>query len=88
MRDIYKRSYFITKNMQEDTRKKTLVNGMLPLVVWTIAQLDMEILSLDYFFVNASGQKDFFKEYDIKRPPHGVEIKVRKKGSRKERKVI
>lgn len=87
LRDIYKRSYFITKNMQEDTKRKTLINGMLPIIVWTIAQLDYEIISIDYFHVSDSAEKNYLKAYQKKRPPHGVDIRVRGKGSDKIRNI-
>jgi hypothetical protein len=81
LRDIYKRSYFITKNMQEDTKQKTLINGMLPVIVWTVAQMDFEIISIKYFHVNEAAEKIYLDAYIQKRPPHGVDITVRKKGS-------
>ena len=53
LRDIYTRSYFITINMLLDTKQSTLINGMLPVLFWTLGNLDFEIHKLSFFKMNS-----------------------------------
>ena len=52
--DIYKRSYFITKRMKNDTREGGELNGLLPLFYWFIARTDHEIINVSRVFVDSS----------------------------------
>jgi len=52
--DIYKRSYFITKRMINDTRTGGELNGLLPLFYWFIARTDHEIIDVSSVFVDSS----------------------------------
>jgi hypothetical protein len=55
LRDIYNKSYFITKNMKDDTRHNTIINGMLPLIVWASSITGHQIISLNYYLVDSGG---------------------------------
>jgi hypothetical protein len=59
MRDIYMRSYFITKNMEEDFGKKTKINGVLPILLWSAAKTNHDILSVKYFLLDDSANKKY-----------------------------
>lgn len=83
LRDIYNKSFFITKNMIEDTKKRTLVNGMLPLILWAAAVTDREVVSLQYFIVSDKGNFIPLNDSAGKRKPEAVEIKFRIKGTNK-----
>ena len=87
LRDIYTRSYFITKNMVEDTKKNTLVNGMLPLILWGAAHTGHQIVSLNYFNVDTAGSLQFVDTAAAKKRPNGLEIMLRHIQSGKERKI-
>jgi len=55
LRDIYNKSYFITKNMNDDTRHNTIINGMLPLIVWASSITGHQIISLNYYQMDSGG---------------------------------
>jgi len=54
MRDIYMRSYFITKNMEDDFSKKTKINGVLPILLWSAAMTNHDIIHVKYFIVDTN----------------------------------
>lgn len=87
LRDIYNKSYFITKNMVEDTKKRTLVNGMLPLILWAAAITDHEVVSLQYLNVSENGEFVPFNDTTGGAKPHAVEIQLKVKGTEKIQKV-
>ena len=81
LRDIYYKSYFITKNMIEDTKVRSKVNGMLPLIIWALARTEHEIVSIKFGNVNPNGVMEFTAEIDQKNKPKAVEIMFRKKNT-------
>lgn len=81
LRDIYYKSYFITKNMIEDTKVRSKVNGMLPLIIWALARTDHEIVSIKFGNVNPNGVMEFAAGIDQKNKPKAVEIMFRKKNT-------
>lgn len=88
LRDIYNKSYFITKNMVEDTKKRTLVNGMFPLILWASINSGHEIVGYRYMMMN-----DSLADLEEKTVDHGdtkpdaVEITLKIIGSEKVRKI-
>lgn len=87
LRDIYNKSYFITKNMIEDTKKNTLVNGMLPTIVWAAAITGHEIMSLRYVDMDSTGNlTDYVKTADENKPD-GIEIGLISKIGKVKRKI-
>jgi hypothetical protein len=87
LRDIYNKSYFITKNMVEDTKKRTLVNGMLPLILWAASVTDHEVVSLKYLSVSENGELMTFINTPENSKPTAVEIVLKVAGSNKLKKV-
>ncbi len=81
LRDIYYKSYFITKNMIEDTKVRSKVTGMLPLILWALARTEHEVLSIKFGNVNPNGVMEFAAEKEPKIKPEAVEIMVRKKNT-------
>ncbi len=81
LRDIYYKSYFITKNMIQDTKSRTTVNGMLPLIMWAIARTDHEVLGVKFGNVNSNGVMEFSTDVKSKKKPEAVEITLRKKNT-------
>ncbi len=86
LRDIYFKSYFITRNMIYDINKQARVNGMLPLILWASARTGHEILSVKFGGANTDGtlaynQKNKLQKFDA------VEILFRKKGTTKQKKL-
>lgn len=85
LRDIYSKSYFITKNMSTDTKVDTKVNGMLPLILWAVSRTNHEVLSLNYKNIDANGVAI---DADItKGKPAAVVISVRHKVTRKIKRI-
>jgi hypothetical protein len=83
LRDIYKRSYFITGNMEQDLRKEH-VNGVLPVFYVFLHKTEHEIYDMGYYNLNADGT---FTEIDS--PSNTLEkiecirFWIRKKGDNK-----
>ena len=83
--DIYKRSYFITKRMKNDTKDGAELNGLLPLFYWFIARTDHEIVDVSDIFVDSASvlkQKKITTE-SSEGFIEGVKFLFRKKGSEK-----
>jgi hypothetical protein len=55
LRDIYSKSYFITKNMISDIHTDNRVDGMLPILIWGAAKTNLEICSIDFFNIDSLG---------------------------------
>jgi hypothetical protein len=55
LRDIYSKSYFITKNMITDIHNENRVDGMLPILIWAAAKTNLEIVSINYFNIDSLG---------------------------------
>ena len=85
LRDIYSKSYFITKNMSADTKVDTQVNGMLPVILWAVSRTNHEVLSLTYKQIDENGVA-VDADSSIKKPS-AVEISIRHKTSKKIKKV-
>jgi len=88
--DIYKRSYFITKRMQTDTRKGAELNGLLPLFYWFIARTDHEIINVSGVYIDSTSALTE-KKTNANAPEHlieGVKFIFRKKGSEKLKSII
>ena len=85
LRDIYSKSYFITKNMSADTKVDTQVNGMLPLILWAVSRTNHEVLSLNYKNIDETGVA---VDADLtKGKPSAVVISVRHKVTRKIKRI-
>ncbi|HPG72782.1 MAG TPA: hypothetical protein PLM49_00715 [Bacteroidales bacterium] len=55
LRDIYKRSYFITGNMEQDLRKQQ-VDGVLPIILVFLHKTGHEIYDFGYYRLNNDGK--------------------------------
>jgi hypothetical protein len=82
LRDIYKRSYFITKNMTTDTRKGSVIKGLLPLFYWFIARTDHEIISVTRITIDSLGKTCVLDSIDENSSDllSGIEFQIRKIG--------
>ena len=76
MRDIYMRSYFITKNMEEDFGKKTKINGILPILLWSAAMTNHDIIHVKYFIIDSSFEKKYVDLAAKSKHKLSVEIKM------------
>jgi len=76
MRDIYMRSYFITKNMEEDFSKKTKINGVLPILLWSAAMTNHDIIHVKYFIVDSGFRKKYVDLSARSNNKLSVEIKL------------
>jgi len=88
MRDIFNKSYFITKNMHSDLRSRKLITGMILPIVWGIGVTGHEILDIQDASLNDSGKVVLtpINERDHKFTK-GVHITFRKKGELLEKTV-
>ncbi len=76
MRDIYMRSYFITKNMEDDFSKKTKINGVLPILLWSAAMTNHDIIHVKYFIVDTNYEKKYVDISAKTKNKLSVEIKL------------
>ena len=76
MRDIYMRSYFITKNMEDDFSKKTKINGVLPILLWSAAMTNHDIIHVKYFIVDSSFEKKYVDISEKNKNKLSVEIRL------------
>lgn len=81
LRDIYKRSYFITKNMRSDIKEEQ-IEGLLPLFYWFIARTEHQIIEKHNVYINENGEKKILDSASIaeEKSIRGVEFKIKKKG--------
>jgi hypothetical protein len=87
LRDIYNKSYFITKNMRNDIKHATVVNGMFPIILWASARTHHDILSVKFFTISSEGSAVYIDDPASVEKVDGVEILTRNQFSRRERKV-
>ena len=76
MRDIYMRSYFITKNMEDNFSKKTKINGVLPILLWSAAMTNHDIIHVKYFIVDTNFEKKYVDISAKAKNKLSVEIKL------------
>jgi hypothetical protein len=83
--DIYKRSYFITKTMKNDTKEGAELNGLLPLFYWFIARTDHEIIDVSNIYVDSFStvKKNATNSTVSEDLIEGVKFTFRKRGSEK-----
>ena len=83
--DIYKRSYFITKTMMNDTKEGAELNGLLPLFYWFIARTDHEIIDVSRIYVDSFStvKKSLSNSGTSEDLIEGVKFVFRKRGSEK-----
>lgn len=55
LRDVFLRSYFITKNMSEDFSKEKYINGVIPLMLWSCIVTGHSIHSVKSVYIDSSG---------------------------------
>lgn len=55
LRDIFKRSYFITKNMEEDIESDNRMSGLIYTLLWAIATSDHSVYSVEHMDLDSMG---------------------------------
>ena len=65
LRDIYLRSYFITKHMKLDIKKEEKISGVLSSLYWFLSRTDHQIVNMRRVTINKNGE---------------VELKLEEKG--------
>ena len=74
LKDIFKRSYFITGNMI-DALKKSSVNGAVPIICLFIERMGYNIVSINHAVIDSSGKCDTGDSLkNIKHVTHGTKI--------------
>lgn len=87
LRDIYKRSYFITKNMINDIRESNRVDGMFPIIMWAAARSNHEIVSIVYFDIDPSGNTTPIAPENVTAKSRAVEVEMIHKPTGKPKKI-
>ncbi len=84
-RDIYSKSYFMTKNMHLDTRYKAQLSGMLPMLLWSVARTGHEVIAVQQVSLDSSGQVTLaeWKPWKGNTPVKGVQITMRNQATSK-----
>lgn len=73
LRDIFKRSYFITSRMNTDL-SKTKVNGTLPLIALFLKRTGHQIVSVEKIAVDTTGKCQVVDNYNAKNIITGVKV--------------
>ena len=87
LRDIYKRSYFITKNMQGDIRDLSTVDGMFPIIMWAVGRSEHDIVSIQYFDIAEDGSTSYIDPKDVTSKSRAVEVVMVHRPSGKNKKL-
>jgi hypothetical protein len=88
LRDIYYKSYFITKNMIEDINSTSRVSGMFPVILWAMAKTDHEILQVKFSVLDSLGNTNFKNRGELKKQRADlVEVLFKHKSSSKIKKL-
>ncbi|MDB3907430.1 hypothetical protein N9355_08150 [Crocinitomicaceae bacterium] len=74
LRDIYRRSYFITKNMNSDINDSNRVDGMLPIILWAMGRSEHDIVSIQYFDIDEEGQTIRIDPNDVTSKSDAAEV--------------
>jgi hypothetical protein len=76
LKDIFKRSYFITKRMDTDLRK-TKVNGTIPLIALFIKRTGHQIVSMEKIAVDSLGKCQPLEDLKVKKNfVQGIKIDI------------
>lgn len=59
LRDIFFRSYFITKNMATDIKKSKQIGGILPSILWGISSSGHDIVSVENVSLSNNGDMSY-----------------------------
>ena len=59
LRDIFFRSYFITKNMDSDIKKSKQIGGILPSILWGISSSGHDIVSVENVSLSNNGDMSY-----------------------------
>tara|TARA_B100000902_G_scaffold302663_1_gene290658 strand:- start:6616 stop:7842 length:1227 start_codon:yes stop_codon:yes gene_type:complete len=86
LRDIYLRSYFITKHMKLDIKKEEKISGVLPSLYWFLSRTDHQIVDVEFFTVGNDGNLSF-SDFDLESTNDGVRFHFVKQGSDKIKKL-
>ena len=55
LRDIYLRSYFITKHMKLDIKEEEKISGVISSLYWFLAKTGHKIVEVNYVFIDTEG---------------------------------
>ncbi len=88
LRDIFKRSYFITWNMEKDIKSNTYLKGILPTVLWGMAVTNHSILNVQSITLDSAGQYIYKHINPGDSSGIGVKIEFIKKGSNQVKQLI
>lgn len=88
LRDIFKRSYFITWNMEKDIKNNTFLKGILPTVLWGMAVTNHIILNVQSITLDGNGEYKYTRINPGETCGIGVKIEFSQKGSNQKKELI
>lgn len=88
LRDIFKKSYFVTWNMEKDIKSNTFLKGILPTVLWGMAVTNHTILNVQSITIDSHGEYKYTPINPGDTSGIGVKIEFSKKGSDQKKELL
>jgi len=85
LRDIYLRSYFITKHMKLDIKKEEKISGVLPSLYWFLSRTGHQIVDVEFVTINNDGE--LVTSSSNENSINGVKFKFIKEGTNEIKKL-
>lgn len=81
LRDIFSKSYFVTKNMKGDIEVNRQIKGMLPSILWGISVTGHDIISVSSVALDSNGTATLKPVTAAEGYEHGVNVAFVKRGT-------
>ena len=88
LRDIFKRSYFITWNMEKDIKNNTYLKGILPTVLWGMVVTNHTILNVQSITLDSNGEYKYTRINPGDACGIGVKIEFSQKSTDQKKELI
>lgn len=84
LRDIYLRSYFITKHMKLDIKKEEKISGVISSLYWFLGKTGHKIIDVKYVSINPEGK---IVDYTGVKDPKAIQFRFFRQGEFKTKKL-
>lgn len=81
LRDIFSKSYFVTKNMKGDIEVNRQIKGMLPSILWGVSVTGHDIISVSSVALDSNGTATLKPVTAAEGYEHGVNVAFVKRGT-------
>ena len=81
LRDIFSKSYFVTKNMKGDIEVNRQIKGMLPSILWGVSVTGHDIISVSSVALDSNGTARLKPVTALEGFEHGVNVAFVKRGT-------